>query len=86
MLQHVFFGPLKEPAHGEHAIRDISLRELAALVPIAAACLWIGVKPQPLVDLIRPDVEAIAKLYDGRSVPVEEAVAVQGPYATEGVN
>lgn len=82
MLQLVFFGPLKEPAqhgHGHddhHPIRDISFRELAALVPLAAACLWIGVKPQPLIDVIRPDVEAVAKLYEGR-VPVErESLAV----------
>lgn len=82
MLQFVFFGPLKEPAvhdhdHGHHGpVRDISFRELAALVPLAAACLWIGVKPQPLIDVIRPDIEAVAKLYEGRS-PVEfEAQAV----------
>jgi NADH-quinone oxidoreductase subunit M len=80
MLQSVFFGPLKEPAHGEHHIRDISLRELAALVPIAAACLWIGVRPQPLIEMIRPDVEAVAQLYDGRSVPAESiAVSDVGP-------
>ena len=82
MLQFVFFGQLKEPTvhdhdHGHHgSMRDISLRELAALVPLAAACLWIGVKPQPLIDVIRPDIEAVAKLYEGRS-PVEfEAQAV----------
>ena len=75
MLQSVFFGPLKEPAHGEHPVRDISLRELAALVPIAAACLWIGVRPQPLIEMIRPDVEAMASLYDGRTLPAE-AVAL----------
>jgi NADH-quinone oxidoreductase subunit M len=86
MLQIVFFGPLKEPAHGEHVIRDISLRELAALVPIAAACLWIGVKPQPLVDLIRPDVEGVAQLYEGRSVPMEEAIVVRAIEPTKGVN
>jgi NADH-quinone oxidoreductase subunit M len=66
MLQHVFFGPLKEPIHGDHAVPDMTLRELAALVPIAAACLWIGVKPQPLVEMIRPDVEAVAELYVNR--------------------
>jgi NADH-quinone oxidoreductase subunit M len=76
MLQHVFFGPLKEPAHGDHAVRDISLRELAALVPIAAACLWIGVKPQPLVDMIRPDVEAVAELYVDRP----ELMAAAAPF------
>ena len=75
MLQSVFFGQLKEPDHGEHHIRDISLRELAAIVPIAAACLWIGVRPQPVIDMIRPDVEAVARLYDGRTLPVE-AVAM----------
>ncbi|MBA4106036.1 MAG: NADH-quinone oxidoreductase subunit N [Pirellula sp.] len=82
MLQFVFFGSLKEPAVHDHdqghhgPIRDISLRELAALIPLAAACLWIGVKPQPLIDVIRPDIEAVAKLYEGRS-PVEfEAQAV----------
>jgi NADH-quinone oxidoreductase subunit M len=85
MLQIVFFGPLKEPAHGDHVIRDISLRELAALVPIAGACLWIGVRPQPLVDLIRPDVEAVAQLYDGRSVPTDEAMAVRVIEAAKGV-
>lgn len=75
MLQTVFFGTLKEPAHGDAHVRDLSLRELAALVPIAAACLWIGVRPQPLVDMIRPDVEAIAQLYERRTLPVE-AVAM----------
>jgi NADH-quinone oxidoreductase subunit M len=74
MLQSVFFGPLKEPAGGDHAVHDMSLREWAAILPIAAACLWIGVRPQPLVDMIRPDVEAIAALYDGRT-PTVEAVA-----------
>lgn len=82
MLQFVFFGPLKEPAvhehdHGHHGpVRDISLRELAALVPLAAACLWIGVKPQPIVDVIRPDIEAVAKLYDGRTPVDLKALAV----------
>ncbi len=82
MLQFVFFGQLKEPTvhdhdHGHHGpMRDISLRELAALVPLAAACLWIGVKPQPLIDVIRPDIEAVAKLYEGRSPIKFEAQAV----------
>jgi NADH-quinone oxidoreductase subunit M len=75
MLQSVFFGPLKEPRHGDHVVRDLSLRELAALVPLAAACLWIGVEPQPLIDMIRPDVESVARLYVGRP-SVEQLMAV----------
>ena len=30
-----------------------------AVVPIVRLCLWIGVMPQPLLDLIRPDVDAV---------------------------
>ena len=58
------------------SLDDAALRELAALVPLAAACLWIGVKPQPIVDVIRPDVEAVAKLYDGRTPVDLKALAV----------
>jgi NADH-quinone oxidoreductase subunit M len=63
MLQHAFFGPLREPAHGEHDIRDITGRELLAVVPICALCLWIGVMPQPILDTIRPDVDAVVAAY-----------------------
>ena len=74
MIQHAFFGPLREPAHGEHKILDIKLRELFAVVPICALCLWIGVKPQPLLDLIRPDVDAVVSSYS-QKLTDEESVA-----------
>ena len=46
-------------------------RECLALAPICVLCLWIGVRPQPLIDVIKPDVEAVAALYaDG---PLERA-------------
>jgi NADH-quinone oxidoreductase subunit M len=64
MVQQAFFGPLREPAHGSEPIRDITLREMFAVVPICALCLWIGVMPQPLLNLIRPDVDAIIAVYE----------------------
>jgi len=66
MLQRGFFGPLKEPAHNhnEPPVRDLNLRELAALAPILILCLGIGVYPQPLLETIRPDVDAVAGLYE----------------------
>lgn len=63
MLQFAFFGPLKEPHPGDHPVGDIGLRELLALTPLAVLCLWIGVHPKPVLDLIQPDVEAVAALY-----------------------
>lgn len=63
-VQVFFFGELKESAHREPHITDMTLREMCALVPIMAACLWIGVQPGPLVDLIRPDIAAVTSLYN----------------------
>jgi NADH-quinone oxidoreductase subunit M len=47
LVQRVFFGPLHEPAHHEGPpIRDLSLREIAALAPLVLGSLWIGLYPQ----------------------------------------
>jgi NADH-quinone oxidoreductase subunit M len=78
MLQHAFFGPLQEPHHDHHAVHDMNLREALALAPICVLCLWIGVRPQPLLDVIRPDVEAVAALYaDGASPPTATVMIEQ---------
>jgi NADH-quinone oxidoreductase subunit M len=61
MLRRVFFGPVKEPVHEGHGpVGDLHPRELAALVPIAAACLFLGVYPQPVLDAVRPDLQLVA--------------------------
>jgi NADH-quinone oxidoreductase subunit M len=64
MLQHLLFGPLKEPPHEGRPPRDINLRELLAIGPIAAACLWIGVRPQPLLEMVEPELRSIAATYE----------------------
>jgi NADH-quinone oxidoreductase subunit M len=43
---------------------DLRVREAGALLPLMALCLWIGVYPRPLLDLIEPDVRRVARLYD----------------------
>uniref|UniRef100_A0A7C2NZC3 NADH-quinone oxidoreductase subunit M n=1 Tax=Schlesneria paludicola TaxID=360056 RepID=A0A7C2NZC3_9PLAN len=77
MLQKAFFGPLEEPQHGGHAadIRDLNAREILALLPLAALCLYLGLFPQTLIDLIQPDVEGIVTLY--RDVPAGVALRAE---------
>ena len=54
MCERVLFGPLREPpgtpdmSLGQGA--DLNRREIAILTPIAAACLFIGIWPRPLLD------------------------------------
>ena len=64
MLQRGFFGPLREPETTPPGIRDLRVREAVALVPLMALCLWIGVYPRPLLEIIEPDVERVARLYN----------------------
>ena len=86
MLQQALFGPLREPAHGEHAIHDINARELVAILPICALCLWIGLMPQVVIDVIRPDVDAVVSVYSeyltGSERVAESAPPVPAPLSS----
>jgi NADH-quinone oxidoreductase subunit M len=67
MVMRVFFGPLKEPHAGsEHGspVADLNARELAALIPIAALCVFIGVYPQPLLKTAEADIQLVAHYAD----------------------
>src|SRR5439155_17712318 len=51
LTKQVFFGPVHEPHHEGHGpVPDLTGREWAALVPIAALCLAIGVYPKAVFD------------------------------------
>jgi NADH-quinone oxidoreductase subunit M len=75
MLQLAFFGTLKEPHHGDHAedVPDLNVREILAVAPLAALCLYLGLFPQTLIDLIHPDVDAVARVYRSTFVPTVAA-------------
>jgi NADH-quinone oxidoreductase subunit M len=85
MVQQAFFGPLREPAHGDHAIHDINVRELVAVGPICVLCLWIGLMPQALIDTIQPDVDAVVSVY-GEYFTGSERVAENSPAVTVPVS
>ncbi|QEH33753.1 NADH-quinone oxidoreductase subunit M [Aquisphaera giovannonii] len=77
MLRRVLFGPLREPSahghsHGELAgdghgeeghpeVRPVGWHEIAALAPLMALIVIIGVIPGPFLDRIRPTVGEIDK-------------------------
>lgn len=58
MVQKVLFGPLREPEHTPDTSAgltvDLTPREIGILVPIAAACLLLGVWPRPVISTIQP--------------------------------
>ena len=64
----VVFGPLKEPAHDaahgdsheHHVVKDLSLREWCVLAPMAAAIIYMGIYPQPIINSLQPSVDQLA--------------------------
>jgi NADH-quinone oxidoreductase subunit M len=65
MLMRVFFGPVKEPPHEGHgAVADLTGREWAALLPVAACCVLLGVYPQPVLDAAKRDIDVVAELVE----------------------
>ncbi|MFO0808273.1 MAG: NADH-quinone oxidoreductase subunit M [Gemmataceae bacterium] len=62
MLKRVFFGPLHEPHHDGHEVSDLTGRELATLLPVMAACLALGLWPQPVIDTAKGDLAVVEKI------------------------
>ncbi|MBN1852697.1 MAG: NADH-quinone oxidoreductase subunit M [Pirellulales bacterium] len=56
LIQRTFFGPLKEPVRDDikGPVRDLSFREIAALVPLVVLIVWIGIQPQAFLAPMRP--------------------------------
>jgi NADH-quinone oxidoreductase subunit M len=58
LVMRVFFGPLRERKNG-HAIHDLTLREIAALVPLCVVIVWIGVHPKFFLDRMAPTIDQL---------------------------
>jgi NADH-quinone oxidoreductase subunit M len=55
-LQRVIYNPLDK--HENEKLPDLSLRELAVLVPLLVGIVWIGVYPKPILDRMEPSARA----------------------------
>jgi len=73
MCERVLFGPVKEPAgtpdRSTGLPEDLGGREISILVPLAVACLVIGVWPKPLLKTMQPAIDAQVLAYVHHQVP-----------------
>ena len=42
----------------------MNAREFLALAPLAVLCLWIGVQPASVIEMIQPDIKPIVAVID----------------------
>ena len=59
LYQRMMFGPIVHEKN--RGIPDLDRREVLVLVPILIACIWIGLYPAPMLDMIEPSVEEIVE-------------------------
>ncbi|MBL9207302.1 MAG: NADH-quinone oxidoreductase subunit M [Opitutaceae bacterium] len=57
VLQRVSFGGTDNPDHS--GLADLNLREIVTLTPLLVAVLWIGLHPQPLVQVLHATVHQL---------------------------
>jgi len=80
LYQRVFWGKLTNEENRQ--LKDLSVRELATLVPLAVLCFWIGLYPKPFLEFLHTPAARIAEaIQPGEFAPK----AAHAPAAPEAV-
>lgn len=72
LYRRVVFGALTKDAL--KAITDLSPREVAVFAPLVVLVLWMGVYPEPFLNIMHASVEQLANRLDLARAPVETAL------------
>jgi NADH-quinone oxidoreductase subunit M len=62
MVQRILFGETRNPQIRGQSIPDVTAREAAILVPLAAAILFIGLSPGPILSLLQEPIGGLIGL------------------------
>jgi NADH-quinone oxidoreductase subunit M len=73
MLQKVAYGGTANPDHS--AVKDIGLREVAALAPLLVFVFWIGLHPEPFTRVMHASVQRVLQQAQVPPPPVNGNVA-----------
>ena len=60
LYQRVMFGKIVNPAN--ESLKDLTVREFAAFLPLLVLAFWIGIFPKPFLALIDKPVEKIIRI------------------------
>ena len=77
MFQRMMFGPITRDANRH--LKDLSGREIAVFVPLAAMIFFMGLYPRPFLQTMEPAVEQFLSTYE------RKLAAPDGPAWVEGM-
>jgi len=83
MYQRVAGGPVRDQVAG---MKDLKVRELAAVVPLIVLIIGVGVYPKPVLDIINPAVRVtMSQVHETDPVPAHPAPGFTATAAQNGV-
>jgi NADH-quinone oxidoreductase subunit M len=74
MYQRTMTGPVRD---GIEKLKDLNVREVFAIAPLIVLIIGLGIFPKPIVDIIKPAVEATMQ-HVGVTDPAPEIPATEG--------
>lgn len=66
MFQKMFLGPVTVKAN--EALKDLTWRELAIMIPLLVLIFWIGLYPKPFFALMHPAVEQLVAMLQAGAI------------------
>ena len=74
LYKKTFFGPVTHAVNNK--LTDVKGRELAALVPLVAIVVWLGVYPKPVLDPVDKSVKQLVQVMYLKSVTPEAKATI----------
>jgi len=81
MFQRVMFGELKNPANQK--LKDLSMREVALMLPLLLFVFWIGFYPSTFTDKMSPAVQQMIQQVNVHEVQAAELPAAVAKATTQ---
>jgi len=81
LYKQTFFGPVTQEINAK--LKDLNGKELAALVPLVAIVIWLGVYPKPVLQPIDNSVKALLVLMHEKAKPEAQKVILVSKSAKE---
>ena len=79
-IQRVLFNPLERPENA--SLTDLNGRELALMIPLVVAVLWLGIYPAPVLRRMEASAQQFVQTVEsGAAARVAERTAPRGPAA-----
>jgi NADH-quinone oxidoreductase subunit M len=75
LYQRTMFGKISQEEN--RALRDLDAREAATLLPLIALCIWIGLKPGPILQVLDEPVQKIVRQVVGTAPGEPEGPTVR---------